>query len=190
MKEVQRSQRKHVFSLLLSVGLIFLGFLIWNSAVIEGSQKNHSVTESVDESFEVMAPQTVNVILERVYLDGETSQEVIQETILSMEDFWAFYEDWVLVDQNENELIFRQEVNDISPLLKVNGYFGITEDGILSIYEGQPNEEKVIQSFFQLDTAKLKSQQHIQLRKGIPVEDLKNYEEVLQVFGQYKAVRM
>ncbi len=166
------------------------GFMVWNTNVIEGSQAKEKGNDHQPEAFEVMGPQTINIVLERIYLDGEKSQERIQETILSMEDFWAHYEGWDLIDQNENELIFRREVEDISPLLKINGYFGITEDGILSIYEGEPNEEKVIQSFFQLDTRKLKSQDHTELIKGIPVQNLKRYEEVLQVFGQYKSVQM
>jgi forespore regulator of the sigma-K checkpoint len=164
--------------------------MVWNTTVIEGSQTKENGKDKQQEVFEVMGPQTINVVLERVYLDGEKSQERIQETILSMEDFWAHYEEWDLIDQNENELLFRKEVKDISPLLKMNGYFGITKDGVLSIYEGEPNEERVIQSFFQLDTSKLKSQDHTELIKGIPVQNLKNYEEVLQVFGQYKSVQM
>ncbi|MFC0561826.1 intercompartmental signaling factor BofC [Halalkalibacter alkalisediminis] len=187
MNQFQRIQRS-VFSFFLCVIIAISGFLVWNSAVIEGSQKEKESQES--KTVTVMGPQTINVILERVYLDGETSQEKVQETIWSTEDFWAFYEDWVLVDQNENEMIFRKEIDDISPLLKMNGYFGITEEGILSIYEGEPNKERVIQSFFQLDTAKLKSQQHSDLMRGIPVQDLKHYEEVLQVFGQYKSKQM
>ncbi|KHF42009.1 hypothetical protein LQ50_01590 [Halalkalibacter okhensis] len=180
-----------MFFLLTSLSLIGIGFLLWNTTVIEGSQtKLDSEKQEDTEVYKAMGPQTIDVILERVYLDGEMSQERIQETIWSMEDFWSYYNDWSLINQNENEMIFRKEVNDISPLLKVNGYFGITEDGVLSIYEGEPNEERVIQSFFQLDTTKLKSRQHSELRKGIPVLDLEHYEEVLQVLGQYKAAQM
>ncbi|WP_062049717.1 intercompartmental signaling factor BofC [Bacillus sp. JCM 19034] len=146
-----------------------------------------SPTKEEFEALEVLAPQTVNVVLERVYLDGEKSEEHIEETILSMEDFWAFYEDWDLIEQNGEEIVFRKEMHDISPLLKINGYFGITEDGILTIFEGEPNREKVIQSFFYIDTSKLKSQHYIELEKGIPVKDLRNYEDVLQVFSDYKA---
>lgn len=184
MKQFERIQR-NVISLLLCVLFVSTGFMLWNTTVIEGSQSESENQKS--ETVTVMGPQTIDVILERVYLDGETSQERIQETIWSTEDFWAMYEEWVLVDQNEQEMTFRKQIDDISPLLKVNGYFGITEEGILSIYEGEPNKERVIQSFFQLDTKKLKSQQHSDLMRGIPVQDLKHYEEVLQVFGQYKS---
>ncbi len=163
--------------------------MVWNANVIEGSQETTEQNSHI-EAVSVMSPKQVDVILERVYLDGETSQEVVHETIWSTEDFWAFYEEWVLVDQNESEMIFRKNIDDISPLLKMNGYFGITEEGILSIYEGVPTKDRVIQSFFQLDTSKLKSQQHLDLMNGIPVQDLKNYEEVLQVLGQYKSQQM
>lgn len=168
---------------LLLIGVIAIVFMV-------NTTKTVAIQESEPEVFEVMSPQKINVILERVYLDGEKSEERVQETILSMEDFWAFYQDWDLIDQNKNEMIFRKEVKDISPLLKINGYFGITDDGVLSIYEGTPNQEKVIQSFFRLDTSKLKSKQHSDLEKGIPVQNLKNYEEVLQVLGQYKAAQL
>ncbi|MFC0473647.1 intercompartmental signaling factor BofC [Halalkalibacter kiskunsagensis] len=190
MKLFQRTQRKNIYTLSIIIMLLVTGYMSWNANVIEGSQSKDIKENNRPEAFEVMGPQTINVVLERVYLDGEKSQERIQETILSMEDFWAHYEGWDLIDQSENELVFRKEVEDISPLLKVNGYFGITEDGILSIYEGEPTEERVIQSFFQLDTSKLKSSDHTELIKGIPVQDLNHYEEVLQVFRQYKSVRM
>lgn len=168
---------------LLLIGVIAVVFMVNMTETV-------AIQEAEPEVFEVMSPQKINVILERVYLDGEKSEERVQETILSMEDFWAFYQDWDLIDQNKNEMIFRKEVKDISPLLKINGYFGITDDGVLSIYEGTPNQEKVIQSFFRLDTSKLKSKQHSDLEKGIPVQNLKNYEEVLQVLGQYKAAQL
>ncbi|MBP3951416.1 intercompartmental signaling factor BofC [Bacillus suaedae] len=168
---------------LLLIGVIAVVFMVNTTETV-------AIQEAKPEVFEVMSPQKINVILERVYLDGEKSEERVQETILSMEDFWAFYQDWDLIDQNKNEMIFRKEVKDISPLLKINGYFGITDDGVLSIYEGTPNQEKVIQSFFRLDTSKLKSKQHSDLEKGIPVQNLKNYEEVLQVLGQYKAAQL
>ncbi|WP_227937834.1 intercompartmental signaling factor BofC [Alkalihalobacillus deserti] len=187
MKQLQRNQRC-VISLFLSILIVLTGLVVWNTTVIEGSQIEKESRKP--ETVTVMGPQTIDVILERVYLDGEISQERVQETIWSTEDFWAFYEDWVLIDQNETEMIFRKQIDDISPLLKMNGYFGITEEGILSIYEGEPNKERVIQSFFQLDTTKLKSQQHSDLMRGIPVQDLKHYEEVLQAFGQYKSKQM
>lgn len=133
-------------------------------------------------SFKPLQPKTIQVILSRIYLDGEISEEVIEETILSMEDFWAEYVEWDLIDQDEAQVVFQQKVKDISPLLKINGYFGISEQGTLNIYEGKPSEEKVIQSFFQINTQKLKSHQQQELEEGIPVLSRDRYEKVIKKY--------
>lgn len=134
--------------------------------------------------------QVMEVVLQRHYLDGEISEEIVIETIWSMEDFWSFYNDWQLVDQNEKQIIFKKELNDISPLLKVNGYFGLSDDGTLNIYNGKPDENRVIQSFFQVNTSKLKSHLHEQLMKGIPISTKEHYLEVLQLCQRFAVQEM
>jgi forespore regulator of the sigma-K checkpoint len=49
-------------------------------------------------------PLNMTVILERVYLDGEISQEVVHEKCWSMENFWAKYDQWQLTDMDESTL--------------------------------------------------------------------------------------
>ncbi len=142
-------------------------------------------TVQVLAPFQVSEPKTIQVVLERIYLDGEISEEILEETILSMEDFWAEYAEWELIDLNESQVLFQQKVNDISPLLKLNGYFGISKEGTLNIYEGKPSEDKVIQSFFQINMKKLKSHQQQELEDGIPVLSKDRYEEVLNLFKKY-----
>ncbi|WP_241773365.1 BofC C-terminal domain-containing protein [Bacillus sp. LL01] len=149
-------------------------------------QTDFNENDTPSDAFEVLAPTTMNVTLQYLYMDGEVIEEQTEETIWAMEDFWAHYEDWTLQTQSEERMVFQKEIDDISPDLKMNGYFGITEDGILSIFEGVPQDEQVIQSFFQVDTKKLKSKQHSELAKGIPVGDKDHYEEVLEVFAEYK----
>ena len=127
-------------------------------------------------------PKKLEVVLQRIYLDGEMSEETIEETVWSMEDFWSKYDKWQLVDMTSKELVFKQEVDDISPLLKTNGYFGINEKGILTIYNGKPAEENIIQSFFQIDLKKLESKQHEDLQKGIPIKSRDRYVKVLETF--------
>ncbi|MBU9713981.1 intercompartmental signaling factor BofC [Bacillus tamaricis] len=146
------------------------------------ADNNEHKEENMAEKYNA---QTVEVILQRHYLDGEISEETIEETIWSMEDFWSFYEDWQLVDQNEQKIIFMKELNDISPLLKMNGYFGLSEDGILNIYNGKPNDNEVIQSFFQVNTSRLKSHLRDELLKGIPVSSKDHYLEVIKMVEEY-----
>ncbi|MFZ3588304.1 BofC C-terminal domain-containing protein [Bacillus sp. DJP31] len=136
-------------------------------------------------SYEVTGPLTVKVILERVFLDGEVSEEIKEETIWSMEDFWSEYANWQLIDQDEEQIVFQKNIDDISPLLKSNGYFGINKDHILTIFNGKPESDQVIQSFFQIDIDKLESRQHEELKMGIPIESKDKYVEVLEVFKPF-----
>lgn len=74
--------------------LIFLLIAIFLSGIngiMSAEAKNDQTKETLQ--FE---PLEVQVVLERMYLDGEFSQETIKETIWSMEDFWAKYDGWQL----------------------------------------------------------------------------------------------
>lgn len=132
-----------------------------------------------------LEPFEVKVILERVYLDGEVSEEQMDEKIWSMEQFWSKYDQWQVVDMDDQSVVFRKHVDDISPLLKANGYFGITDDGVLTIYYGKPQKYNIIQSFFQLDIGKLESTRHEELKEGIPIRNKDRYVEVLETFKNY-----
>ena len=46
-------------------------------------------------------PLRVHVQLEKVYLDGDVGIEHTDETVLAMEDFWASYAGWTLVEQKK-----------------------------------------------------------------------------------------
>jgi forespore regulator of the sigma-K checkpoint len=168
-------------------------FSCLSGVIFAFAEEKREVTQSQPEpekernqdAYEVTGPLTVTVILERIYLDGEVSEEIKEETILSMEDFWAEYSSWQLVNQDDEQVVFQKNIDDISPLLKANGYFGITDNGILTIFNGKPNSEKVIQSFFQIDLDKLESHQHEELKNGIPIQSKDKYEKVLEVFKPF-----
>lgn len=128
----------------------------------------------------------MTILLERMYVDGEVSEEIRKETVTSMKDIWEKYKGWQLVDLDDKQIVFQKKVNDISPLLKANGYFGLTEDGTLSIFEGKPNESsRVIQSFFQIDIKKLESRQQKRLQKGIRVVSKARYEGIIETYRPF-----
>lgn len=129
--------------------------------------------------------QRITVILQRVYLDGEISEEVVTETDRPVSKILEKYDQWQLFDLKSDKLVFRDYVDDISPLLKANGYFGITEKGILSIFNGKPKNSKIIQSFFQIDVGKLESRKKQQLKNGIPIKTKDRYQQVLETFKPY-----
>lgn len=130
-------------------------------------------------------PVEVEVVLKCIYLDGEISEETVTEKIYILENFWAKYDDWQFIGMEKSKLVFQKQMNDISPLLKANGYFGVTEDGTLSIFNGRPYKSHIIQSFFQIDVGKLESQIRKELKKGIPIKTKDRYEEVLETFKTY-----
>ncbi|WP_045522893.1 BofC C-terminal domain-containing protein [Neobacillus niacini] len=130
-------------------------------------------------------PQQLTIILERIYLDGEISEEVVQDSYWSIENFWTKYDQWQLIEMDESTMVFRKEVDDISPLLKANGYFGITDDGVLTIFNGRPDRSRIIQSFFQIDVKKLESKKQDELIQGIPIKTKDRYVEVLETFKPY-----
>lgn len=130
-------------------------------------------------------PVEVEVVLKSIYLDGEISEETVTEKIYLIENFWAKFDDWQFIGMENDKLIFQKKLNDISPLLKNNGYFGVTEDGTLSIFNGKPYKSHIIQSFFQIDVGRLESQIRIELMKGIPIKTKDRYVEVLETFKTY-----
>lgn len=150
-----------------------------------GNDKNNIVkaTKSDEEPIEM------TIILERMYVDGELSQETVVEKIWSLEDFWAKYDDWQLIEMKKAQLVFRKNIDDISPLLKANGYFGITNEGVFTIFNGRPRQTNIIQSFFQIDLGKLESKKWEELKKGIPIKTKEQYVEVIETFKVYSKMK-
>ena len=126
------------------------------------------------------------VILEHHYLDGETREEFISHRGRDLSEIIKKYRGWILVDLGIGHIRLKKYVDDISPLLKANGFFGVTDEGILSTFDGEPTDGNVIQSFFQIDLGKLESGTQQKLRKGIPVRSKDEFLEVLKAFQPYQ----
>jgi forespore regulator of the sigma-K checkpoint len=165
-----------MFRIILVWILVSVGFLL----VVEDLA--FAETESQEGLNE---PVTVEILRKCLYMDGEISEETVTETIYSMENFWAKYEDWQFVGMDNGQMVFQKQADDISPLLKANGYFGVTEDGILTIFNGKPYKSHIIQSFFQIDVGKLESRKREELIKGIRIKTKDRYVEVLETFKSY-----
>ena len=163
----------------------WLGYFVFSLLLLLSGFQSRVMAQDLSKDTQLLEPIEVKVILERVYLDGEISEEQMEEKIWSMEQFWSKYDQWQVVDMDEKSVVFRKHVDDISPLLKANGYFGITDDGILTIYYGKPQKYNIIQSFFQLDIGRLESRRHEELKEGIPIKNKDRYVEVLETFKNY-----
>ncbi|GGE75431.1 BofC C-terminal domain-containing protein [Priestia taiwanensis] len=133
----------------------------------------------------VHADSEITILLQRVYVGGDISEEIYTAKEVSVESLLQKYEGWKLVDYDDEQITLQKYIDDISPIIKTSGYFGLGDDGTLKIFEGTPREEKVIHSFFQIDTKKLQSYKKQRLKNGIRVKSKFTFERVLKDLKNY-----
>ncbi|MEO3947127.1 BofC C-terminal domain-containing protein [Gorillibacterium sp. CAU 1737] len=92
----------------------------------------------------------------------------------------------------DGQVMFTEEIEDLSPGCKENAFFGMDAGGNLTLYDGVPEDQKVIRTFFQLNVEDLRSSLPAdawdELHTGIRVRDLEEFQSVLSTFSDYMAV--
>ena len=159
--------------------LLMLGIYIYNQQP-EPEQEEAAVVVSKADSYPENL-STIEIVLQKQYLDGRRDTETYMETITAMEDFWYAYENYQLIDQKVGQMVFREYVNDISPYLKEVGYFGLMGKQLV-IFEGEPQYNQNIQTVYEIDIGILSEKDQEQLQKGIKIDSKQTYEEVIDVF--------
>lgn len=129
--------------------------------------------------------QGKKVILQREYLDGELSEEKITEWFSSIEELKHKYKAWKMIEKTKNYIVLHKMENDISPLLKANGYFGMNENGVLSIYNGKPEDDQIIHTFFQIDVGKLEVYQQEELQHGIQIISKEQFNSLMNEYREF-----
>lgn len=129
------------------------------------------------------------VFVEKRYVCGEEIDRLGLMTPANIARLKHEHPEW-LIDLNESGSVrFTENVEDLSPKCKENAYFGLDKNGNLSLFEGLPEQERVIRTFFQLNVQHLKSslpQETVnQLFTGIRISDLADYTSVLSTFSEY-----
>ncbi|WJH32559.1 BofC C-terminal domain-containing protein [Paenibacillus sp. CC-CFT747] len=129
------------------------------------------------------------VLLERIYLCGEETEDSgvwKPEAVLQYGKEHPAQE--VSLD-SEGRVHFTERVDDLSSRCKDRAYFGLDKNGNLSLFEGVPENDKVIRTFFQLNLQYLKSSLPIetweQLHAGIRVSDVEEYNSVISTFSNF-----
>ncbi|KHE69374.1 BofC C-terminal domain-containing protein [Halobacillus sp. BBL2006] len=128
-------------------------------------------------------PLKLKVILKEHYMDGVIATTTQEETIWSMVDFWARYKGWTVEDQQLDQVVFKRDVKDISPLTKQQGYFGLTKDGELAVFQGEPGNGKVIEAFKPIPIKPLESRRKTELKSGIKIKNFDHFEQVLKQYS-------
>jgi forespore regulator of the sigma-K checkpoint len=108
----------------------------------------------------------------------------------SFEKALSAYKGWEIIASEEGKLILLKRENDIAPSCKENGYFGLSQDGVLTLFNGVPGEKQVIQSFYQINRAKMEAslpaEEIALLQNGIRVRDLSEYNSVLSTYSEFQ----
>ncbi|WP_176224057.1 BofC C-terminal domain-containing protein [Thalassobacillus devorans] len=170
----------------LTISLLILLFFI---AVLDdrpsSGEEDEAKKSSLEEPVSLVAsqPLEVKVTMEKQYLDGVTEVEEKIETIWAMEDFWANYDGWTLMNQGEGFVEFYKQIDDLSPEVKANGYFGIDLNDQLTIFLGKPTEGKVIESFFPIPVDTLESSRRKELEQGIKIQDKNHFNKVIETYA-------
>lgn len=81
--------------------------------------------------------QTFEIHFIREYLDGECSIEVVNRTATSVHDIIDAYRDWEFVEQTNQVVRLTKKVNELSPLVKTNGYF-IFDEYMIPLFQQFP----------------------------------------------------
>lgn len=131
------------------------------------------------------------VFVERRYVCGEEIERLGMMTPDSIAKLKHEHPEWTIGLNESGSVRFTESVEDLSPKCKENAYFGLDKNGNLSLFEGLPEQERVIRTFFQLNVGHLKSslprETVNQLFTGIRISDLADYDSVLSTFSEYAA---
>lgn len=127
--------------------------------------------------------------IKKTYVCGEEQQEL---GFLQADEIIRMHKEhpeWSVNLNLDQQVIFTEHVDDLSPECKQNGYFGVDENGNLTLFNGAPGKDNVMRTFFQLNIRHLESslpQDTIkQLHEGIRISDLDEYNSVLSTFSDY-----
>lgn len=129
------------------------------------------------------------VMLQRKFVCGSEEETIGIMTPEEIELLAAQHPEWEFAFSPDETVTFTEYVDDLSAHCKMNSYFGLDREGNLTLFEGPPKEERVVRTFFQLDIEHLESALPNtvvkQLREGIRVTDMAEYNSVLSTFSDY-----
>ncbi len=130
-----------------------------------------------------------NVVHRMKYICGQTDDILGSKPAAEIVRSLIDHPDWVASFDEHGRVVLEQTIDDLSETCKRNAYIGVDRDGKLTLYEGTPEKEKVIRTFFQLDVESVESalppQVIKQLKDGIKITDIDEYNSVLSTFSDY-----
>ncbi|MGV3487887.1 MAG: BofC C-terminal domain-containing protein [Tuberibacillus sp.] len=153
-------------------------------------RKSSNTEHQVMDSITVETPKMVSVHFEKTYIDGIKIVKETREHFISPENILTKYPGWHLAKCNENKVFLSMKVDDLSPISKTAGIIGLKDGNILTLYNGKPSNQKVIQTFFQIDVNAMEADAAKRLNEGIRITNKNQYEWLLHSLSKYAVNHM
>lgn len=190
LKRLRNKLRNRKPALLLaSVVLVLAVALGWS---LSENKNGNAVQE--DDAQVVSAVKKWQIIVVHHYLVGPSMEEQYEFSEAEYEAWIATNTNMKKVETRGDSVIYEHAVSDLSPVLKDRGRFALDTSGMLHLYEGETKLENIIQTFFQIDLERLETtlpvEEYMQLRQGIPIRSLADYNSILSAYGEYAIVEV
>lgn len=123
------------------------------------------------------------------YVCGEEQQTFGRLTSAEILELMEQHPAWIVDSSDSEQIIFYEYVDDLSERCKQSAYIGIDAMDQLTLFEGSPNQDNAIRTFFQIDIEYLKTSLPPEaidsLYNGIRIRDLAQYNSVISTFSQF-----
>lgn len=118
---------------------------------------------------------------QEISLGKKLAGEIIQLILDSPE--------WEAALNGGHRVVLTEVRHEMLDTCRENAYISVDVDGNLVLYEGKPKTERAVRTFFQLDVKSMESslppQVLKQLRDGIKISDIEEYNSVISTFSDY-----
>jgi len=172
----------------LAAGLVG-GIVLAQSSGKESAALTELLAGGPNRSMQAMG-NSYEFVLTRSYLCGVRDEERKPVSRNHIADSMADYQGWEIVAADAAKVILMKREHDISPECKENGHFGLSADGMLTLFHGLPADQEVVQTFYRINTAKMEAslpkEEVESLKRGIRVHDLAEYNSVLSTYGEFQ----
>lgn len=216
LKEIKKRlkrKRRHIWSLGIGAAVFLLASLVGSWAAHRMVTAGPLSSSVLDESSVVWsdnlnaAPEAessgrqrvfsalrqwqgeVEIVLHRSYLCGEETRKLGRHTTLQAAELLKSHRTWEGKLDDHGQLVVEEAVDDLSPLCRKRAYIGMDDNGNLALFDGPPNKENVIRTFFQLDVETLETNltedRLHELAHGIRVSDRDEYNSVISTFSDF-----
>jgi forespore regulator of the sigma-K checkpoint len=217
IKKSLKRKRRHVLSLGVGASLFLLAALVgsWfaHRVVMNGADSLPSAVfddstpawvdnlrlRTIDSSPASIKDRTVQallriegdveLVLHRTYLCGEETRQLGRQPASEAAELLKSHRDWNASFDKSGRVLMEQSIDDLSPQCRQTAYIGMDKEGNLSLFDGPPRREKIIRTFFQLDTrmleTRLPEERVRELTRGIRVSDKDEYNSVLSTFNDF-----